>query len=443
MIGTGIRAGRLVRGLVIGVGSLLLAIHGVGWIATAVVFIRTATLHVPTLQSAIAIALGVVVIRAGALGRRARRRIVLGVLALAFLAFMAAPPYPERFEGVGLMLSVDDIARGREGFEQRFGVGYGGPVNFHSHLSDVLIATLDHAFGRSDTSPLRAYDVASRVFGLIFILELAIVAACHRWSRQVCRYTGLALTAPLTLMFFGFREVGYFSMAAGAVPLLMLARGRTNAGSGAAALGAGALQGFHTAFHGFGMLGVGGGVLAGLSRPGRLVDRLIHTMAFASAAVALYLGWLFVYITVAGLKIDWNRSLGFRPLFEPMVFDNRVATTLFTLAGLGEFGLFSALSGVPILALAILTRRQGAVVPAILYGLPGLLYLVRWWPVSAPFNFDLLLSAFPGVFAACWAVAASRRRSLVALVTFACIHALLWTTVGNAMFARVWVDDLP
>jgi len=433
----------LVYWLAIGVGGLLLVIHGVGWTATAVVFSRTATLHVPTLQSAIAVALGVVAIRAAALGRRTRRRVVLGALALALVAFVAAPSYPERFEGVGLMLSVDDIARGREGFEQRFAVGYGGPVNFHSHLSDVLIATLDNALGRSSTSPLLAYDIASRVFGLIFVLELVVVGACHRWSRQVCRYTGLALATPLTLMFFGFREVGYFSMAAGAVPLLMLVRGRTRAESSAAALSSGALQGFHTAFHGFGMLGVGGGVLAAFSRPGRLIDRLIHTMAFASASVALYLGWLFLYITVAGLKIDWNRSLGFRPLFEPMVFDNRIATPLFTLAGLGEFGLFSALSGAPILALAMLSTRRASIVPAILYGLPGLLYLIRWWPVSAPFNFDLLLSAFPGVFAACWAVAPSRRRSIAALVILAGVHALLWTTVGNAMFARVWVDDLP
>ena len=90
-----------------------------------------------------------------------------------------------------------------------------------------------------------------------------------------------------------------------------------------------------------------------------------------------------------------ERQLGHRPFFESMVFDNKIATPLLSQAGLGEFGLFSALSGVPLLALALLSCRRMALAPTILYALPGLFFLVRWWPPSAPFNLDLMLSVFP------------------------------------------------
>jgi hypothetical protein len=88
-------------------------------------------------------------------------------------------------------------------------------------------------------------------------------------------------------------------------------------------------------------------------------------------------------------------------------------------------GLFGALSGVPMLALAVASTRRTSLVPAILYALPGLIFQVRWWPPSAPFNLDLLLSVFPGVFAACWVVASSRRTSMRALVLLAGLHAPL------------------
>jgi hypothetical protein len=128
-------------------------------------------------------------------------------------------------------------------------------------------------------------------------------------------------------------------------------------------------------------------------------------------------------------------------MFEPAEFDHRIANPLFSLAGLGELGLFSALSGVPVLALALLSSRRAPLVPAILFALPGLVFLVRWWPLSAPYNLDLLLSVFPGLFAACWVVASSRRASMSAFIFFVGLHVVLWTTLGSGVFYRVWVGD--
>ena len=428
-------ASRSVRWLLIGVTSAMLMLHGAGWVAAASVFWQQATLHAPRIQSAIVIGLALLVLRAASAPRRRRRLVVPCVLVVAAVAFVAAP-LPKQFEGESLMPGGHDTSRSRGQFENRFRIGEGN-VLFHSHLGDVVITALDGAFGRSETSPARAYDALSRLAGLLFLLELGIAAAWHRWSRQSCRYVGLAMATPLCLLFFGYWDLGYLCMAAGVVPLLALARDRMPVRADAAPLVAGCLQGLHTALHGFGLLGLAGGALAALSSRGDALRRCVRAATFTSAAVALYLGWIFFYVTVGRLSLEWERQLGHRPFFESMVFDNKIATPLLSQAGLEEFGLFSALSGVPLLALALLSCRRTALVPTILYALPGLFFLVRWWPPSAPFNLDLMLSVFPGVFAACWVVASSRRTSMRALLVLSGLHVLLWTTVGNGIFARV------
>jgi hypothetical protein len=413
----------------------MLMLHGAGWVTAAGVFWQQAMLYAPRIQSAIVISLGLLVLRAASGPRRRRRLVVLGVLVIAFVAFVAVP-LPKQFAGESFMPGGHDTGRSRNQFENRFRV-WQGDVHFHSHLGDVMITALDGAFGRSEMSPARAYDALSRLAGLLFLLELGIAAAWHKWSRQSCRYVGLAMTTPLCLLFFGYWDLGYLSMAVGVVPLLALARGRMPVRAHAATLVAGFLQGLHTALHGFGLLGLAGGALAALSGRGDTLRRGLRAATFTSAAVALYLGWIFFYVTVGSLSIVWERQLGYRPFFESMVFDNKIANPLLSQAGFGEFGLFSALSGVPILALAVLSFRRAAVVPAILFALPGLIFLVRWWPPSAPFNLDLMLSVFPGVFAACWVMASSRRTSMSAFLLLAGLHVLLWTTVGNGVFARV------
>jgi hypothetical protein len=426
---------RAVRWLVVGVAGAMLTLHAIGWVATATVFWEQATLHVPRIQSAIVIGLGLLVMRAAAAPRRHRRLVVLSVLVCTAVAFVAVP-LPKQFAGEGLMPGGNDTGSSRAQFENRFRVER-GDVLFHSHLGDIAMSTLDVAFGRSETSPARAYDALSRLAGLLFLLELGIAAAWHRWSRQSCRYVGLAIATPLCLLYFGYWDLGYLSMAVGVVPLLALARRGMPLNAHAAALIGGGLQGLHAALHGFGLLGLAGGALAALSRPGDALRRCVRGFSFTSAGVALYLGWIFFYVTLGRLSVEWERQLGYRPFFESMVFDNKIANPLLSQVGFGEFGLFSALSGVPLLALALLWTRRATLVPTILFALPGLVFLVRWWPPSAPFNLDLMLSVFPGIFVACWALASSHRAALRGLLVLAGMHVLLWTTVGNGIFSRI------
>ncbi|MGE0592163.1 MAG: hypothetical protein AB7G23_12070 [Vicinamibacterales bacterium] len=476
--------------------ALLLVLHAAGWLAAAVTVARVDTWYVPRAQSAIVLALGLWLLRATASRRRARRAATLGTLALCAAAFLVAP-LPERFAGQVIMPGGVDTAATRAAFEARFPAG---AVNFHSHLGDVFMRGLDDWFGGTGTSPAAAYNAVSRLAGWVYLLELGLAAAWHRWSRQACRYVALALALPLPVLFFGYWELGYLAVAAGVVPLLALARGRTahrHAGRGAEqaprradgpaevveerahpaaaasssavategrlhqapgmvraavthgvsddaavpVLTAGFLQGIHAACHGFGLLGLAGGALAATSGPGSARQRVTRALTFASSGVAWYLGWVFLYITVAGWSVQWSRELGYRPLVTALEFDHRLAMPLLSLDGLAEFGVFSALGGVPLLALAYVVVPRARLIPAVLYALPGLLFLVRWWPVSAPFNLDLLLSVFPGVFAALWALGPSRRAAWVAFGTCAALHAMMWTAVGNSLFNRVLLGE--
>lgn len=155
----------------------------------------------------------------------------------------------------------------------------------------------------------------------------------------------------------------------------------------------------------------------------------------------MYLGLIFIYVTGMNLSIVVDRKFGFRPLFEPLIFDKRIANPRFSYGGLAELGLVSLLAGVPLLVLAAVRSPRSALVTAALYALPGVMFLIRWWPVGAPYNLDLLLAAFPGLFAAYWLVASSQKKTMAALALLLILHTLLWTTIGSTAFDRVWIEQ--
>jgi hypothetical protein len=152
----------------------------------------------------------------------------------------------------------------------------------------------------------------------------------------VCRYVALAIASPLALLYFGFYELGYLSMSAAVVPLLAIRRG-SDTRVAASTLTAGLGQGFHTALHGFGLLGLGGGALSLVAARAPLARRAARTLAFASAGVAMYLGWVFIYVVGMGISIvveNTVQGFGFRRLFEDIIIDKRIAYPVFSAAGL-------------------------------------------------------------------------------------------------------------
>jgi hypothetical protein len=269
------------------------------------------------------------------------------------------------------------------------------------------------------------------------------VAAVHRYSRRVCRYIALALASPLALLYFGYYELGYLSMSAAVVPLLAVHRGSETRTTGST-LAAGLFQGLHTALHGFGLLGLAGGVLSLAVGRGALSRQAVRTLAFASAGIAMYLGWVFIYVVGLHISIiveNTVQGFGFRRLLSEVIIDKRIAYPVFSFSGLTEIGVISLIAGVPLLALATARTPRANLVGAAAYALPGLAFLVWWWPPGARVNLDLLMAAFPALFVACWLLATSQPRAVAALMLMGCLHVLFWTNIGSSLLHRVWITS--
>ena len=420
-------------------------IHVVGWGVAARTILFEASPHVPRIQSIVVLGLGALAVRAAALRRRRTRQLVVVAVLLATLAaFLTLPLPPLRFEGSGYMADAADNINDRAKFDRRFPIAVGPTTGFHSYLCDLVMTRLERAYaasGNSGNATARAYATLSKLAGTLFLIELFIVAALHRYSRRVCRYVAVAIASPLALLYFGYYELGYLAMTGAVVPLLAIRRGSDIRITGST-LSAGLFQGFHTALHGFGLLGLGGGVLSLVAARAPAAQRAVRTLAFASAGVAMYLGWVFIYVVGMGISIiveNTVQGFGFRRLFEDVIIDKRIAYPLFSVAGLTEIGLISMIAGVPLLILAWIKSPRGALIVSAAYALPGLIFLASWWPPGAPLNLDLLMAAFPGLFAACWLLASSRERAVTALVLMVALHTLFWTNLGSTLLHRVWI----
>jgi hypothetical protein len=418
------------------------AIHAVGWGVAARTLLFEASPHIPRIQSIIVLGFGALIVQATASRRRrSRQLVVIAVLVGTLAAFLGVPLPPLRFEGSGYMADAADNINDRAKFEQRFPLAVGPTTSFHSYLGDFVMTRLERAYAGSGDSTARAYATLSKLAAALFLAELFVVAALHRYSRRVCRYVALAIASPLTLLYFGYYELGYLAMSAAVVPLLAIRRGSDTRVTGST-LSAGLVQGFHTALHGFGLLGLGGAALSLAVGQASAARRVVRTLAFASAGVAMYLGWVFIYVVGMGISIvveNTVQGFGFRRLFQEIIIDKRIAYPLFSAAGLTEIGLISLIAGVPLLLLAWVKSPRSARVVSAAYALPGLMFLVWWWPPGAPLNLDLLMAAFPGLFAACWLLASSHERAVAALVLMVALHTLFWTNLGSTLLHRVWI----
>jgi hypothetical protein len=434
--------GRAIACAILACAIGVLAIHAAGWSVAVLALWNDASPHVPRLPSIVAVGLGVLTVRVAAShGRRTRTLVVPAVLAATLLAFVTIPLPPLQFEGSGYMADAADNIGDRAKFERRFPIATGPTTSFHSYLGDLVMARLDRAYSTSGDSTARAYATLSRLAGALFVIELFVVAVVHRYSRRVCRFVALAIASPLALLYFGYYELGYLSMSAAVVPLLAIRRG-TDTRVTAATLAAGLFQGLHTALHGFGLLGLAGGALSLAVGERSWARKAVRTLTFTSAGVAMYLGWVFIYVVGMGISIvveNTVQGFGFRRLFEEIVLDKRIAYPVFSVAGLREIGLISLVAGVPLLVLAWMTSARRTLAASAAYALPGLLFLVFWWPPGAPVNLDLLMAAFPGLFAACWLLASSRKRATSALVVISLLHVLFWTNIGSTLLHRVWI----
>ncbi len=416
----------------------VLALHTLAWCAAAVVVLKN--LHPPPLQSACALGASALLLRVIDGASRRRRMIAMAAVLAAFGLATVAAPLDFQFAGNGFMGDGSDYSQNRDKFERNIPVAAGHPeIHFKSHLGDLFLAGVDRMFGRSDTSPATAYEMLSRLGGLLFLGELALVLVVLRGSRRACRFVGLALAIPLVIGFFGYYEVGYMAVSAAAFPLLLHSL-RNRAQGQALDIGAG-VQGLHTAFHGFGLLGIAGGAVAALRAPDRPVSTALRFSVFALAG---YLVWILVY--VVGLKLSvvsdpYSGHIAFRRLVMSYYFDRRFVHPLFSWHGVAEVGMASLAIGVPLLVFA-LVRTQSRLErhAAVLYALPGLLFLIIWWPsAGVGRDMDLLLGAFAGTGAAAWLASRTPRTAFQGWVVLAFVHVMFWAVIADRTMERIWL----
>ena len=324
----------------------------------------------------------------------------------------------------------------RAHFEGYFGYD---AVRFHLHLGGFLLNLVDRALGSTAASPHASFIITSWVMGALFLIGMATVAMSAGWTPRTMRYAALAAAAPQALTFFGYREVGYFALDVSVFPMLA---GALAAPDGAAVINrlhaVGVVQGLRSALHGFGLVGLGGAMVAGAIPRGPLGWRAERMMAIATWGLAAYLGWVLIYVIVLGLDVIPGHATGItlRPLVTPYVSQDGVVTPFLSAAGIRDIAFESVMVGLPVLALGLLVggKSEERLIAAG-FSCLSLLFLLFFWPAQGiGMDADSVFAIFPAFFAGAWLCASSVRATVAGVGLLAAAHAVFWYVIRNSEF---------
>ena len=404
------------------------------------------------IQSIIGFGLGLLLC-GGSFAVTCRRRIVCTTVALMLLIVgMISFPLPVLMgEPPSVWMGDYEMHVGdRERFEEITGHE---SIYFSLHLSGLVLRVFDSFLDDSVESRRRTFRWLSMFAGVLFVAELLGVAVIEAWSAGALRYLALCVAAPVTLFFFGFREIGYLSLSAAGIPLIL--RGFSVDGRRMTVIAAACVLGLRSALHGFGLLSLAGGALSALVSAGKLRDRLTNAVVFGVWATVAWLGWLAWYLI--GLKLPIRpgnaANLLLRPITTPYIYGDRIAEPLLSFAGLRDLTATVVIVGLPMLLLGLLSRSAAADVRRIglVFALPSLAFLVLWWPLlGLDTDLDLTFAAFPAFFAGAWLCSRTRRMTAIGLVLAALAHVGFWVVAQSGFFhdhrATVvhvqWVDSM-
>ena len=389
------------------------------------------------LQSFVGFGLGGLLV-VGSVAATRRRRTVYTAVALALLVVgMVAAPLPLRVTD-DLSTWMGDIHTYTANRNQFDDISGYRSILFPHHLTALVLKSLDAALGATAESPARAFRWLSALAGGLFVAELLGVAAVEGWSAGALRYLALCVAAPVTLFFFGFREIGYLSLSAAGIPLLL--RGFSVVGRRSSVIAAALVMGLRSAFHGFGLLSLAGGALSALASVGTVRDRLARAIVFGVWATAAWLGWLGWYLVGLKLPIEPGHAANIllRSLATSHVTHNRIMEPILSGSGLRDIIAAAVVVGVPVLLLGLLSRsgarRERRL--ALVFALPSLAFLVVWWPsMGVGSEMDLIFATFPAFFAGAWLCARTRTATVSGLVLAALAHASFWFVVQSGDFA--------
>ena len=380
-------------------------------------------------QSLLLVAGGSVLLWAAALDDGRRRR----TIALAIIALVGVCAYVLPLEQDIRMGDADTYTANRASFENYSGVK---EIRFEGHLSHAILGRLYVAMGRTDAAPARAWRLLMRGATAWFVLMLFVVGLAESWSPLAVRYLGLAIIAPTTLVYFGYRELGQLSLNLAMFPLFM--RGVT---SGSRHLEAsGILAGLGAALHGFGLLSVMGAASAAAVARLRILDRARIILTFGAWSVAAYLGWIAIYLIVLKLPVTAGHaeSIPMRPWFADEVTD-RVNAAIFSARGARDLLVTALVVGMPLIAVVAWLGRRFPVEArmALLYAVPSAMFALVFWPIQGlAVEMDLVFASFPALYALAWVCAHDRRGATIAAVILGFGQVVFWRIVLDSAFVN-------
>lgn len=335
------------------------------------------------------------------------------------------------------------------GHRDRFDYYTEDQVWFSSHLAFFVLDGIDALRGEPE-DPAPAFDVLSSFAGMWSAACLFGLAWYERWSTPVIRYVALAIGASQVISYFGYRELGYLALNPAAYPLLDRA---VREADRYALVASAVLFGLGAAFHGFGLIGLGGGAaVLVVSRPGAS-----RVMFFVAVGVSMWLGWLLLYGPVLGRPIDAGHaaSLPLRGFFTEGVKFTRVVEPLFSLAAARDVVAAMLVVGAPVLLVSFLLpagaeRRQGVPAAALLGGTDlrrlwafagcSIVAMAFFWPVQGlAYELDLVMAAFPATYAGLWVAARSGRLAACAWAILAIAHLAFWRVAGADDFIKPFI----
>jgi hypothetical protein len=385
-------------------------------------------------QSVVCVALGSLLLVGAGLKMASWRAVFTTVVATVLLACAFVLPMPV---GPFLMGDGTSIIRDRADFEDI--VRPEGQVRFSAHLAYRLLDRIDAALGSTPTSPVRSYQTLSWLAGLVVTVSLLCLAATELWSPRAVRYTALSILAPVTLMYFGYLEVGYLALSAAAFPFV--ARDLDNGEGLTAGLLAGSvLFGLGAAMHGVGYLGIAGMCAAILAADLPIRRRLVLATALGAIAVGAALIWLWYYLAVLGLDVIPHHAIGgaiWKPLWEAREAESRILHPLFSTFAVRDLLLSGFVAGVPLLLVVLFLakewRRQSRL--ALAFTVPSLAFFVFFWPVQGiAIEMDMIVAAFPALYPLLWICAHSVRASLASAALLTLGHCTFWYVVFDDRF---------
>jgi len=387
-------------------------------------------------QSVICISLGGLLLAGASFTSSTWRAVSATVVLAAFLVLAFVLPFPVRGFVMG---DGSSIVQDRSNFDDL--VRHGNQIRFSAHLAYRLLDRIDASLGSTPASSTQAYRTLSWLAGAAVALSLWCLAATDRWSPRSVRYIALSVIAPATLMYFGYLEVGYLSLTAAAFPFV--ARDLVKGDDLTVGLLVGSiLYGLGAAMHGVGYLSIAALFLAVVAFDIPIKRRLVLATALSGIALGAALIWLWYYLAVLGFDVIPSHAIGgfmARPLWEAREAETRILYPLLSTITARDVFLSGLVAGLPLTLVVLLNRKQWPREArlALAFTVPCLIFFVLFWPVQGiAIEMDMIVAAFPAIFALLWVCSQSVRASIASAALLALGHATFWWVVLDDRFVN-------